>query len=58
MVDVMLFKHDPYVLATGMSMVNVGSGLWVLAATLLGMPVSTTHSVVGAVLGIGISAFG
>jgi len=58
MVDVMLFKHDPYVLATGMSMVNVGSGLWVLSATLLGMPVSTTHSVVGAVLGIGISAFG
>merc|ERR1719163_668660 len=58
MVDVDLFKHDPYVLATGMSMVNVGSGLWVLAATLLGMPVSTTHSVVGAVLGIGISSFG
>lgn len=58
MVDVNLFKHDPYVLATGMSMVNVGSGLWVLVATLLSMPVSTTHSVVGAVLGIGITAFG
>ena len=58
MVDVGLFSHDPYVLATGMSMVNVGSGGWVLAATLLSMPVSTTHSVVGAVLGIGITAFG
>jgi len=58
MVDVGLFTHDPYVLATGMSMVNVGSGGWVLAATLLSMPVSTTHAVVGAVLGIGITAFG
>jgi len=58
MVDVSLFNHDPYVLAIGMSFVNVGSGLWVLAATLLSMPVSTTHSVVGAVLGIGITAFG
>ena len=58
MIDVKLFTHDPYVLATGMSFVNVGSGLWVLLATVLSMPVSTTHSVVGAVLGIGIAAFG
>ena len=58
MVDVTLFQKDPYVLATGMSFVNVGSGGWVLVATLLYMPVSTTHSVVGAVLGIGIAAFG
>jgi len=58
MVDFSYFKHDPYVLATGMSMVNVGSGGWVLIATLLSMPVSTTHSVVGATLGIGITAFG
>merc|ERR1719261_36833 len=58
MVKLDYFLHDPYVLATGMSMVNVGSGLWVLAATLLSMPVSTTHSVVGATLGVGITAFG
>ena len=58
MVNIDYFVHDPYVLATGMSMVNVGSGLWVLAATLLSMPVSTTHSVVGATLGVGITAFG
>ena len=58
MVEVEYFKHDPYVLATGMSMVNVGSGLWVLGATFLAMPVSTTHSVVGATLGVGITAFG
>jgi phosphate/sulfate permease len=58
MVKVDLFNSDPYVLALGMSMVNVGSGGWVLIATLLSMPVSTTHSVVGATLGIGIAAFG
>ena len=58
MVNVSLFKHDPYVLMMGMSFVNVGSGLWVLVATMCSMPVSTTHSVVGAVLGIGIAAFG
>ena len=52
------FKNDPYVLATGMSMVNVGSGGWVMIATLMSMPVSTTHAVVGAVLGMGITAFG
>jgi len=58
MVKVDYFNHDPYVLATGMSLVNVGSGGWVLVATLLSMPVSTTHSVVGATIGIGMSAFG
>ena len=58
MVEVKYFKSDPYVLALGMSMVNVGSGLWVLAATVLSLPVSTTHAVVGAVLGVGIAAFG
>lgn len=58
MVHVKYFKTDPYVLALGMSMVNVGSGLWVLAATFLSMPVSTTHAVVGATLGVGIAAFG
>eukprot|EP00960_Hanusia_phi_P008278 236748-Hanusia_phi.AAC.1 len=52
------FKNDPYVLALGMSTVNIGSGLWVVMATALSMPVSTTHAVVGAVLGIGIAAWG
>ena len=58
MTDVKRFTEDPYVLALGMSFVNVGSGLWVLVATVLSMPVSTTHAVVGATLGIGIAAWG
>jgi phosphate/sulfate permease len=58
MVEVKYFYKDPYVLSLGMSMVNLGSGLWVIVATLLGLPVSTTHAVVGAVLGVGITSFG
>ncbi len=34
------------------------AGLWVQVATHLGMPVSTTHSIVGAVVGFGIFAGG
>ena len=52
------FKYDPYVLMLGMSFVNVGSGLWVLVATYLYLPVSTTHAVVGAVIGVGFVAWG
>ncbi|KAJ1493019.1 phosphate transporter family-domain-containing protein, partial [Baffinella frigidus] len=58
MVKVSWFEQDPYVLALGMSCVNMGSGLWVFAATIMCMPVSTTHAVVGSVLGIGIAAWG
>ena len=39
-------------------MVKVGGGVWVLGAPLLSMPVSTTHAVVGAVIGMAITAFG
>jgi sodium-dependent phosphate transporter len=58
MTDPQKFKYDPYVLSLGMSMVNVGSGLWVLVATALYLPVSTTHAVVGAVIGVGFVAWG
>ena len=36
----------------------VGSSLWVLFASKYGLPVSTSHSIVGAVAGAGIAAFG
>jgi len=58
MTNLAFFQNDPYVLATGMSMVNVFGGGCVLIATLLHMPVSTTHAVVGAVMGMAITAFG
>lgn len=36
----------------------VGSSLWVLAATYLEMPVSSTHATIGAIMGVGFSSFG
>ncbi|MFN3538357.1 MAG: inorganic phosphate transporter, partial [Brevundimonas sp.] len=36
----------------------LAGALWLNLATILGAPVSTTHSIVGAVLGAGIAAFG
>ena len=38
------------------SAVALGAGLTVLLATLVGMPVSTTHSLVGALIGSGLAA--
>ena len=36
----------------------VGSATWVIFASSRGWPVSTTHSIVGAIIGVGIAAFG
>ncbi|KAJ2327121.1 hypothetical protein GGH92_010113, partial [Coemansia sp. RSA 2673] len=42
----------------GMLCALIGSASWVLFASKKGMPVSTTHSIVGAIMGVGIAAFG
>jgi sodium-dependent phosphate transporter len=56
--DVTKFAHDPYVLMLAMSCSTVGSAVWVLAATYAEMPVSSTHATIGALMGVGFSAFG
>jgi PiT family inorganic phosphate transporter len=48
----------PAVLVLGMLCALLAAALWLHLATWLGMPVSTTHSVVGAVAGFGIVAAG
>ncbi len=45
-------------LAIGMACALLAAALWLNLATWIGMPVSTTHSIVGAVAGIGIITAG
>lgn len=41
----------------GMLAALLASGTWLMAATYFGLPVSTTHTIVGAVLGFGLVVF-
>lgn len=52
------FQDDPAVLMLAMAMALVGSSIWLSIATTIGMPVSTTHSIIGAVIGVGIATKG
>ncbi len=57
-VDPMQFQAEPMLLVFGLLAALVGSGLLLQIATRFGLPVSTTHSIVGAILGFGIVASG
>jgi inorganic phosphate transporter, PiT family len=49
---------DPAIFIWAMMAALISSALWVNLATVIGAPVSTTHSVVGGVMGAGIAAAG
>jgi PiT family inorganic phosphate transporter len=53
-----LGDDGPYLLGLGMLCALLGAAVWLHIATHLGLPVSTTHSIVGAVVGIGLVSFG
>lgn len=55
-VDSEVFAKVPELLAFGMIAALLAAGTWLLVATYYGWPVSTTHSIVGAI--IGFSAVG
>jgi PiT family inorganic phosphate transporter len=57
-VDVEAFGGDPMVIAIGMTCCLLAAALWLNIATYAGWPVSTTHSIVGAVVGFGLVAGG
>lgn len=48
-----IFENAPYKLAIGMLASLLATGIWLQAATYFGLPVSTTHSIVGAIVGFG-----
>ncbi|KAJ2513663.1 hypothetical protein GGI11_004331, partial [Coemansia sp. RSA 2049] len=52
------FVGQPELLMLGMLCALIGSAVWVISASKFGLPVSTTHSIVGAIIGVGIAAFG
>lgn len=52
------FSAFPELLLLGMMCALLGTALWLNIATWLGMPVSTTHAIVGAVAGLGVAAMG
>ncbi|KAL1914922.1 uncharacterized protein VTP21DRAFT_7838 [Calcarisporiella thermophila] len=52
------YKAEPGILMLGMVTSMIGSASWVITASNFGWPVSTTHSIVGAIIGFGIAARG
>jgi len=58
MLDPLIFADVPFHLVYGMIAALVASAIWLHWASSLGWPVSTTHSIVGAVIGFGMVAGG
>lgn len=58
LVDPQQFVDRPNQLLLGMLAAVLGSALWVNIATHLRLPVSTTHAIVGGVLGFGLASVG
>ncbi|MBN1424147.1 inorganic phosphate transporter [Candidatus Fermentibacteria bacterium] len=57
-VDPNHFAGAPELVALGMMAALLGTALWLHVATLFGLPVSTTHSIVGGVAGFGVVGAG
>ncbi|KAK4120597.1 phosphate-repressible phosphate permease [Parathielavia appendiculata] len=57
-VDTSLYKDDPAMLMLGMVCAVTASSIYLTFATKIGMPVSTTHSILGGVIGMGVASVG
>ncbi|KAF4338381.1 phosphate-repressible phosphate permease [Fusarium beomiforme] len=57
-VDIDQFESDPALLMLGMMCAIVSSSLYLTFCTRIGLPVSTTHSIMGGVIGMGIALVG
>lgn len=52
------YVATPEILALGMMAALFSSGLWLLIASRMGWPVSTTHTIIGAIIGFGLITVG
>lgn len=57
-VDPVQFTADPHAFIAGMLAAMLAAAIWLSVATFFSMPVSTTHSIVGAIMGFGVAALG
>ena len=58
MVDANLMSGSPELLIYGMLSALLAAGVWLMIATRFGLPVSTTHSIVGAIIGFAAVGIG
>ncbi len=57
-VDTTMYEGHPELLVLGMLAALLSAGVWLMIATQRGWPVSTTHTIVGAVVGMAIAGLG
>ncbi|WP_413111177.1 inorganic phosphate transporter [Thaumasiovibrio sp. DFM-14] len=57
-IDTDLFAHQPDVLVFGMMSALLAAGTWLIMASVMGWPVSTTHSIIGAIIGFACVSVG
>ncbi|MDR9829495.1 anion permease [Vibrio sp. FNV 38] len=57
-IDTSLFAHQPDILVYGMLSALLAAGTWLLLASYMGWPVSTTHSIIGAIIGFACVSVG
>ena len=57
-IDTESFEHDPDLLVIGMLSALLAAAAWLTIASRFGWPVSTTHSIVGAIIGFAVVAVG
>lgn len=57
-IDSSFFLEQPELLVFGMTGSLLAAGLWLAIASYLGWPVSTTHSIVGAIIGFAVVGVG
>ena len=57
-IDTALFMNDPDTLIYGMLASLLAAGTWLIIATRFAWPVSTTHSIVGAIIGFAVIVLG